>query len=557
MLEFEIIDSYGNRTSHSFERGTVVLGKGDTCNVILPSAHASRVHANIRIEEFAAFYVDSGSTNGSWFRGARLSAPHKLGVGDRIDIGDLSIVVQKIPEDLSAVFGGEDRSRRNDSDLVRSESDELVELKRKIHSMILEYLDLRKRGNLQQMTAAELRTEADKATREIIRQVQDEIPGSITHAELRRQVVAEAVGLGALEPLLQDDSITEIMVNGPDQIFIEQNGKLVLSQHRFSSTASLLSVIDRVVAPLGRRIDESSPMVDARLPDGSRVNAIIPPLALNGPTVTIRKFAKKSLFMQDLFNYDSISVEMARFLKTCVEQHRNIIISGGTGSGKTTTLNILSNFIGPSERIVTIEDAAELRLNQTHVVSMESRPANAEGKGRVTIRDLVVNALRMRPDRIVVGECRGGEALDMLQAMNTGHDGSLTTGHANSPSDFLARLEVMVLMAGVELPSKAIREQIASAVDIIVQQSRLSDGRRKITHIMEVSGIEGDTIKMQPIFEFVKKGIAPDGRVLGEFSATGYIPMFYREAQKQGIKLDQSIFTPKEIELSAEAASWN
>src|SRR5690606_19981157 len=369
----------------------------------------------------------------------------------------------------------------------KQESEQLVALKRRVHSLILEYLDLRKRANLQEMDSSELRDEAEKATLEIIRDHVDVFPDGITAAELKRQVVAEAVGLGALEPLLADDSVTEVMVNGADQIYVEKNGRLVLSEHRFTSTQSLLAIIDRIVAPLGRRIDESSPMVDARLADGSRVNAIIPPLALNGPTLTIRKFAKKTLFMSDLVKFGSISVNMALFLKRTVELKKNIVISGGTGSGKTTLLNILSNFIDEEDRIVTIEDAAELKLNQPHVVSLESRPANAEGKGRITIRELVINALRMRPDRIVVGECRGGEALDMLQAMNTGHDGSLTTGHANSPADFLSRLEVMVMMAGVDLPSRAIREQIASAVDILVQQSRLADGTRKVTHIMEVS----------------------------------------------------------------------
>lgn len=554
VLEFEIVDKYDNRVVHTFDSGTVSLGKGDTCDVILNSAHASRTHALIAIGEFDAIYTDNKSTNGSWYRGERVAQPIVLKVGDKIEIGDLVLLIKKVPDDISSLFGGGDRMTKKA--VVKLESDEIVALKRKIHSMILDYLDLRKRNNLQEMSHSDLRKEAEKATHDIIDGLQDEIPSNITKTELQRQIVAEAVGLGALEPLLEDDTVTEIMVNGPDQIYVEKSGKLTLSESRFTSTQSLLSIIDRVVAPLGRRIDESSPMVDARLPDGSRVNAIIPPLALNGPTVTIRKFAKKNLYMQDLLKYDSLSIEMAKFLKTCVEQHRNIIISGGTGSGKTTTLNILSNFIHSTERIVTIEDAAELKLNQPHVVSLESRPSNAEGKGRIAIRDLVVNALRMRPDRIVVGECRGGEALDMLQAMNTGHDGSLTTGHANSPTDFLSRLEVMVLMAGVDLPSKAIREQISSAVDIIVQQSRLADGKRKVTHIVEVVGIEGDTIKLQPIFEYVKKGVDADGKIVGDFLATGYVPSFYREAMAQGIKLDVSIFNQKFEESTSQVTAW-
>ena len=554
MFEFEILDQFENRASYSFESGEITLGKGDGCNVILADFRTSRLHATIQINGMDAVFSDAGSTNGSWYRGNRISAPLSLKNGDVVQLGGLKLVVTKTPDELAAIFGGTDK--KGSGSKFFHEDEDIVEVKRKVHSMILEYLDLRKRNNLQEMTPQELRQEADKATAEILDERIDNIPSSISKLELQKQIVAEAVGLGALEPMLDDDSITEIMVNGPNQIYVEKAGRLQIAESRFTSTQSLLAIIDRIVAPLGRRIDESSPMVDARLPDGSRVNAIIPPLALNGPTITIRKFAKKNLYMTDLLRYSSISVEMALFLKVCVEQHQNVIISGGTGSGKTTTLNILSNFIGANERIVTIEDAAELKLNQPHVVSLESRPANAEGKGRVAIRDLVINALRMRPDRIVVGECRGGEALDMLQAMNTGHDGSLTTGHANTPSDFLARLEVMVLMAGVDLPSKAIREQISSAVDILVQQSRLADGTRKVTHIMEVVGLEGDSIKLQPIFEYVKRGNGPDGKIIGDFRATGYIPRFYRDAMAQGVTLDTSIFNAKPEEIEEIDAVW-
>lgn len=555
MFEFDLVDKFENKTRYAFESGEILLGKGDACNVIIPDQLTSRTHAAIAISNIEATLTDKGSTNGSWIKGEKLDAAYSLKVGDVVVMGETRLVVLRVPDEVTAIFGGQDR--RPAKSAIAQESEELVALKRRIHSMILEYLDLRKRNNLQEMTGDELRVEAEKATYDIISERVDFIPDGLTKEQLQKQVVAEAVGLGALEPMLADDSITEIMVNGPDRIFVEKRGKLVLSEFRFTSTQSLLAVIDRVVAPLGRRIDESSPMVDARLPDGSRVNAIIPPLALNGPTITIRKFAKKNLYMNDLLKYGSISLEMALFLKMCVEQHQNVIISGGTGSGKTTTLNILSNFISPEERIVTIEDAAELKLNQSHVVSLESRPANAEGKGRVAIRDLVINALRMRPDRIVVGECRGGEALDMLQAMNTGHDGSLTTGHANSPSDFLARLEVMVLMAGVDLPSKAIREQISSAVDILVQQSRLADGSRKITHIMEVIGFEGDVIKLQPIFEYVKSGIGPGGKIIGQYRATGIIPRFVREASAQGLELDTSIFAVDDpVQLNSSEAQW-
>lgn len=554
MLKFEIVDQNGNKSFFEFATGSYTLGKGDKCDVILTDHHVSRLHARIEVGAREAVLIDLGSTNGTWVKGSRLAQPMPLAPKDEIQFGELKLVVIASPGSELAELDGVER--RTNQSATRQESEQLVALKRRVHSLILEYLDLRKRANLQEMDASELRDEAEKATLEIIRDHVDVFPEGITATELKRQVVAEAVGLGALEPLLADDAVTEVMVNGADQIYVEKNGRLVLSEHRFTSTQSLLAIIDRIVAPLGRRIDESSPMVDARLPDGSRVNAIIPPLALNGPTVTIRKFAKKTLFMSDLVKFGSISVEMALFLKRTVELKKNIVISGGTGSGKTTLLNILSNFIGEEDRIVTIEDAAELKLNQPHVVSLESRPANAEGKGRITIRELVINALRMRPDRIVVGECRGGEALDMLQAMNTGHDGSLTTGHANSPADFLSRLEVMVMMAGVDLPSRAIREQIASAVDILVQQSRLADGTRKVTHIMEVSGFDGDKIILQPIFEYVRKGYDGEGRIVGEYRATGYVPRCFREAKEQGVDVNLDLFEGAE-RLPEVELSWN
>ncbi len=330
-------------------------------------------------------------------------------------------------------------------------------------------------------------------------------------------IVSNIIGLGPLDPLLADDSISEIMVNGKNQVYVERKGLLCLTDVKFDSDEQLMTVIDRIVTPLGRHVDESSPMVDARLSDGSRVNAIIPPLALKGPTVTIRKFPKDSITVDDLIKWKSASPKMMMFLEACVKAKENIIVSGGTGSGKTTLLGVLSAYIPANERIITIEDAAELRLQQTHVVSLEARPANIEGKGRIAIKDLVVNALRMRPDRIIVGECRGGEALDMLQAMNTGHDGSLTTGHANSPRDMMGRLETMVMMSGMELPSKAIREQIASAINIVVQQSRLPDGSRKITSISEITGLEHDEIVMQELFKFKQTGLDENGKITGLF----------------------------------------
>ena len=347
-------------------------------------------------------------------------------------------------------------------------------------------------------------------------------------------ILDEIIGLGPLEPLLKDPDITEIMVNSPTNIYIEREGKISRASIAFRDNGHIMQVIDKIVSPLGRRIDESSPMVDARLPDGSRVNAVIPPLSVQGPCITIRKFSKEPYGIDDLVSFGTLSAEMAQFLRACVQARVNILVSGGIGSGKTTTLNVLSSFIPDDERIITIEDAAELQLHQEHVITLESRPPNIEGKGRVTIRDLVINSLRMRPDRIIVGEVRGAETLDMLQAMNTGHEGSITTCHANSSRDALARIETMVLMAGTELPSRAIREQISSALNLIVHQSRLRDGTRKITAISEIVGMEGNTITLQDIFVFEQSGIDAKGNVIGRFRPTGIVPPSLK-ASDQGI----------------------
>lgn len=360
---------------------------------------------------------------------------------------------------------------------------------------------------------------------------------------LIQQILDEILGFGPITPLLNDPDITEVMVNGPHQIYVERKGKLELVPVTFYDDQHVLHIMEKIVAPLGRRIDESQPMVDARLPDGSRVNAIIPPLALNGPTLTIRKFAKDPFKVEDLIRFGTLTQEMAQFLKACVVSRLNMIVSGGTGSGKTTSLGVLSGYIPEDERIVTIEDAAELQLRQSHVVTLETRPPNIEGKGAITIRDLVRNSLRMRPERIIVGEVRSGEALDMLQAMNTGHDGSLTTGHANTPRDMLSRLETMVLMAGMELPVRAIREQISSAIDVIVQQSRLRDGSRRITHITEVLGMEGDIIVLQDIFRFEQVGVDKQGKVQGYFHATGIRPHFMERLLAAGQTLPENIFS--------------
>lgn len=360
------------------------------------------------------------------------------------------------------------------------------------------------------------------------------------------ELINDVTGFGPINPLLLDPDITEVMVNGPNMVYVEKSGKITLTDVKFRDKDQIMNVIDKIVSPLGRRIDESSPMVDARLPDGSRVNIIIPPLALNGPTITIRKFAKDPYTIRNLIEFGTISADMAQFLDACVKARLNVLISGGTGSGKTTTLNVLSAFIPDDERIVTIEDAAELQLSQQHVISLESRQANVEGKGAISIRDLVKNSLRMRPDRIVIGEVRGGEALDMLQAMNTGHDGSITTGHANSPRDMISRLETMVLMAGLELPIKAIRQQIAGGIDLIVQQSRLKDGTRKIINITEVQDLEGDVIVLQDIFTFNQTGVDKAGKVIGKMTPTGIRPKFYERLETSGIVVPPTIFNVEE-----------
>ncbi len=424
--------------------------------------------------------------------------------------------------------------------------DQWSALKQRIHKQLIETMDLKKIdtevGNDQKKKAV-LREKTKTVVVELIDKEDHPFRSREEIQKLVKEILDEALELGPIQDLLNDDTVTEIMVNRKDQIYVERNGKLILTNASFSGTAQLLAVIERIVAPLGRRIDEKTPYVDARLPDGSRVHAIIPPLAIQGPMLTIRKFARHRFKVEDLIRFGSLTEEMADFLRACIEARLNIVISGGTGSGKTTLLNVLASYIPKHERIITVEDAAELQLPQDHWGRLESRPANIEGKGQVTIRDLVRNTLRMRPDRIVVGECRGGEALDMLQAMNTGHDGSLTTVHANSPRDCISRLETLVMMAGMELPAKAIREQIASAINLIIQQSRLTDGSRKVTSITELVGMQGDVVTMQEIFTFKRTGLDKTRKVLGKFVATGFIPKFVDELEQQGIKIPRGIFS--------------
>ncbi len=376
---------------------------------------------------------------------------------------------------------------------------------------------------------------------EVYAQVKVSLPDDI-RKQIFDDILDELTGYGPIQPLLEDPDVSEVMVNGPKKVFIEKNGKLTKSPITFDDDDHVLRIIDRIILPLGRRVDADSPTVDARLPDGSRVNAVIPPVAIDGPSITIRKFKKDKLSIEQLVKYGSLTPNMGEFIRACVLAHLNIVISGGTGSGKTTLLNVLSSFIQEEERIITIEDAAELQLQQDHVLRMETKVSNVDGKGAVTIRDLVRNSLRMRPDRIIVGECRGGEALDMLQAMNTGHDGSLTTLHANTPRDALSRLETMVLMSGMDLPLKVVRQQASSAIDLIIQQTRLRDGSRKVTAITEVVGMEGETVVLTDIFKFEQTGIAEGGKIFGELKPTGIRPLFSPRLEAAGFKLSGDIF---------------
>jgi len=500
MLSLMVFDKDGSARSFEFEQHEVSFGRGPASDVVLARSNVSKHHARLAWIGSELVVADLGSTNGTFVNGKRLTEPQRIGPSDRILIGDFSIAAQfrpgpepnPVPEAPTPLPEGLPR------DTARHER-----FCKEVHDRLIEELDLR-RLDLDRLGQEELRARAECTVRDLLDRMRraGTLPAQLDSERLLRDVLNEALGLGPLEALLADHEVTEILVNRADQIYVERSGKLTLSEKSFSSDQAVLAVIERIVAPLGRRIDESSPLVDARLKDGSRVNAIIPPLALAGPCVTIRKFKRDALRIEDLIQHQTLTPQMAEFLKTCVRARKNIVISGGTGSGKTTTLNVIGSFIPSGERIITIEDAAELQLPQEHWVRLESRPANLEGKGAITIRDLVKNCLRMRPDRIIVGECRSGEALDMLQAMNTGHDGSLTTLHANTPRDALARLETLVLMAGMDLPVKAIRDQIASAVHLIVQQSRFSDGSRKICFISEIAGMEGDVITLQDIFTF-------------------------------------------------------
>jgi len=534
------------------------IGRHSDCDIVLQDASVSRHHAELILRD-GAFLIRDTSTAGTLVNGVRIAGITSLSPGVEVRIGPYSLRLDASaeadpaePMPLPHVEAEAVRESAPQNDFVDEFKDamvlytpEIMALTRSIHEDILDKLNLSENA-LQERDNNETKESVERCLDQTLKEHRHEIPLRIPMPLFRQALMDELMGFGPISPLIRSPKISEIMVNGPDVVFVESRGRLFDSGVKFLNERHLLSIIQRIVEPLGRHVDDASPMVDARLPDGSRVNAIIPPLSLKGAALTIRKFSEKKLTTDDLIGFGSMTLEMARFLEEAVKARKNILVSGGTGSGKTTLLNVLSLFIPSGERVITVEDSAELKLTHRNLVTLEARPANIEGKGRISIRDLVINTLRMRPDRIIVGECRGPEALDMLQAMNTGHDGSLTTCHANSPRDALSRLENMVLMAGMELPSSAIREQIASAIDLVVQQMRLLDGSRKIVKITEITGRESNQILMQDIFDFVQTGISPTGEVEGYHTATGNIPSFVDDLRKSGrLTLDMSVFVPK------------
>ena len=555
----------GKRETRELPEGTYMIGRQESCRIRFDFPEVSERHAILTLRDGRAVLEDLHSANGTYVNGEPIDRAVALDGSMVVQIGnsmfrlsdDAASEPEPVPERPAAEEAPAPSSAPEEEE-THTVVDPMRELRRSVQEQIQK--ELLKRMDMKRLTMQGVDREGlEDTARGKIRQIVDEVvangrlPEGIDPVRLEDDVFNEAMRLGPLEELLADDSVSEIMVNGPDKVYIERGGKLQLSDCQFTDDGSVLSVIERIIAPLGRRCDESQPYVDARLADGSRVNAIISPLALSGPTITIRKFSKKALTPQDFIRFGTWSHNAAEFMKLCVLLRKNIIVAGGTGSGKTTLLNLLSGYIPHSERIVTVEDAAELRLQQPHVVRLEARPPNIEGKGAVTIRDLVKNCLRMRPDRIIVGECRGGESLDMLQAMNTGHDGSLTTVHANSPRDVISRLETMVLMSGMELPSRAIREQIASAVDVIIHESRMSDGSRKVCAITEVTGLEGNQIVMQDIFTFKQQGVGADGKIIGEFRPTGAMPTWFDQLPGRGIRVDPRMFDPSaDVDVKVE-----
>lgn len=585
----------GEEVSKTFSKPEVTVGRAPENDLVLKEAQVSSRHARLKVAgpknggAPELFITDVGSANGTFLEEQRLTAnvDTKILPGQRIVIGNYLVIMSieegktespdpdstqsfqarsneetaprakapaKTSSKPSADIALEAKAKKKEIEKTstkakRRAEDKLfqqeIKLRATIHDLLIERLDLRRKDILA-LSEEELRKRAQEVIEQILVALRWEIPEGLNRERVIKQVLDEALGLGPLEELIADDSVSEIMVNSFDMIYAERNGVLALTDLRFSSEQAVLAAIERILAPIGRRVDESSPMVDARLKDGSRVNAVIRPLALRGPCITIRKFSKTPLTIDDLVRFGAVTRGMADFLKLAVESRLNIVISGGTGSGKTTLLNVISSFVPEGQRVITVEDAAELQLPREHLIPFETRPPNLEGKGAVTIRDLVRNALRMRPDRIIVGECRGAEALDMLQAMNTGHDGSMTTGHSNAPQDMISRLETMVLMAGLDLPVRAVREQIASAIDIVVQQTRFSCGTRKVTAITEVVGMDRDegTVVLQDVFLFRQDGYGADGKIHGIHQATGYIPKFFRKLQERGLPVSADVFSP-------------
>ena len=539
------------------ENSVLSLGRLESSDIVLNDMAVSRRHATIFSNGGECFIEDNASTAGTWINGEKILGRRKISNSDKIKIGSFEITVS-MPERGQPVAGRiiplPENAPQNSSsrmplyDVQTSTemySDIMLELARTVQSRVLEILNM-SGTSANKISAEAMKPKVEDALEQILREIRHRIPSGIQIEKFRAVLMDDLIGFGPLSPLLRDPDISEIMINGPDNIFIESKGIQYRTAVRFNGESHLQSIIQRIVEPLGRHIDAASPMVDARLDDGSRVNAVIPPLSLDGSLVTIRKFASKKLTDDDLIKFGSLNRPTALFFKEAVRSRQNILVSGGTGSGKTTLLNILSQFIPEKERVITVEDSAELKLSHENLCRLEARPANIEGQGRVTIRDLVINTLRMRPDRIIVGECRGAEALDMLQAMNTGHDGSMTTCHANNPRDALSRLENMVMMAGFELPSSAIREQIASAINLIVQQTRMPDGSRKIVKITEVCGRENNTILLQDIFSYEQEGYDENFKVVGRHTATGNIPRFIEELRQSGdLKLDMSVFVPE------------
>ena len=600
MVSLIIAEKNAAPQTRQFDQAEITIGRVSGNDVVLAKSNISKRHCRFYQSGKGWAVEDHNSTNGTYLNGKRLQGSQELQAGDKLNVGDFTLelragtrseagaerqmtrelrnddLARSMTGQLSTggrgsaggwegdagdaladdapvptssrvlsrsrgqtgVMGASDRPSRIDTGALPEEQSGLVQV---VHERLARLFTAKL---AEVRNHDEVQSRVDDAVREIVREMakKGELPRNLEPGVLVDTVLSEALGFGPLQELLDDPSVTEILVNNARQIYVERGGRLEPTNLVFSSDQAVLGVIERIVAPLGRRIDTRSPMVDARLRDGSRVNAIVPPLAIRGPTLTIRKFTREPMQIDDLVAGGALNADMAEFLEMCVKMRKNIVVSGGTGAGKTTLLNVLSSFIDTSERIITIEDAAELNLEQQHVVSLESRPGGTDGLERIGIRELMRNALRMRPDRIIVGECRGDESLDMLQAMNTGHDGSLTTVHANGPRDALVRLETMVLMSGVELPMRAIRDQVAKAIDIIVQQARFPDGSRRITHISEITGMESDVVSMHDLFVYEQQGFGADHRVHGRFRATGVIPKFYDGLRAQGIQPNLAIF---------------